>query len=213
MLPRLHLVTHDAVLARPEFGGLAEDIMAALGSRVALQLRAYHLDGVAQYRLAAELAPTALRTGSLLLINDRVDIAMAVRAGAHLRSTSLPVKDARRLLHHAPLGYSAHALEEASLAAAEGADYVFLGTIYESASHPDATPAGPDLIAAVAPGLGVPLLAIGGVTPERVPEVRGLGAHGVAVISGVWDAPDPLAAARAYLQALGEAETAGKAEH
>jgi len=210
MLPRLHLVTHDAVLARPGFCAGAADIMAALGPAVALQLRAHHLGGEAEYRLAAELAPTALRTGSLLLINDRVDIALAVRAGAHLRSTSLPVKDARRLLHHAPLGYSAHELEEAALAAAEGADYVFLGTIYASPSHPDRTPAGPELIAAVAPGLGVPLLAIGGVTPERVREVRALGAHGVAVISGVWDAPDALAAARAYLAAMGAAaEAAG----
>jgi len=154
------------------------------------------------HELAACAAADALRTGAALFINDRVDIALAVRAGAHLHARSLPVREARRLLHYAPLGYSAHEPEEAVVAAAEGADHVFLGTIYASTSHPDRQPAGPGLVAAVAPGLGVPVIAIGGVTPARVAELLRAGAHGVAVISGVWAAPDPLAAAGAYLAAL-----------
>lgn len=202
MLPRLHLVTDDDVLARPDFMPCAHALMEALGAAGALHLRAHRLSAAALYALAAELAPAALRTGSLLLINDRVDIALAVRTGAHLRAGSLPVRDARRLLHHAPLGCSTHGAAEAALAEAEGADYVFLGTIYASASHPAGAPAGPQLIAAVAPGSGVPVIAIGGLSCERVAEVLGLGAYGVAVIGGVWQAADPCTAARAYVEQL-----------
>jgi len=212
MLPRLHLVTDDGVLAAPGFAARAAGLMDALGPASALHLRARAHTALSLHALAAELAPVALRTGSLLVINDRVDIALAVRAGAHLHAGSLPVMEARRLMHHAPLGYSAHGLEEAALAAAQGADYVFLGTIYHSASHPGRAPAGPALIADVAPVLSVPVIAIGGITPARVAELREVGAWGVAVISGVWAVAEPLAAARAYLDALGDAARPGGAD-
>jgi thiamine-phosphate diphosphorylase len=203
MLPRLHIVTNDRLLAASEFRARATSLMDALGPAIALHLRAPRLVAVRLYELAASLAPVALRTGSLLLVNDRVDISLAVRAGAHLRSASLPVRDARRLLHRATLGYSAHALEEAALAAAEGADYVFLGTIYATSSHPGVAAAGPELIAGVARVLSIPVIAIGGLTPDRVAAVCERGAAGVAAISGIWEQPEPVAAARAYLQALG----------
>jgi len=203
MLPPLHLVTHDEVLARPDFCARAAAFMDTFGPAVALHLRARHVPALRLHELAAELASTALRSGSTLVINDRVDIALAVRAAAHLGAASLPVRDARRLLHHGLLGYSAHELTAAALAVAEGADYVFLGTIYATASHPGRAPAGPQLIAAVAPRLSVPVIAIGGITPERVAEVRAWGAAGVAVIGGIWEAPDTLTAARAYLAELG----------
>jgi len=208
MLPRLHLITDDGVLARPDFAAQAAELMAALGPALALHLRARELPAAGLHELAAELASAALRAGAVLVINDRVDIALAVRAAAHLRADSLPVREARRLLHHALLGYSAHELQEAALAAAEGADYVFLGTIYASASHPGLAPAGPELVAAVASRSRVPVIAIGGITPERVAEVLVRGATGVAVITGIWHTSAPLRAARSYLTALGVAGAA-----
>jgi len=203
-IPRLHVVTDDDLLGVAGFRATAAALMEALGARVALHLRGPRCTTAALHELAAGLAPVGLRTGSLLLINDRVDVALAVRAGAHLRATSLPLTEARRLLHHAPLGYSAHSAEEAALAAAEGADYVFLGTIYATPSHPDLKPAGPALLARSAGSLEVPAIAIGGITVARVQEVRAAGAHGVAVIRGVWHAEDPIAAACAYAEALSE---------
>lgn len=210
MLPRLHIVTHYQLLASPDFRARATALMDALGAAAALHLRAPQLAAAPFHRLASELAPVALRTGTMLLVNDRVDIALAVRVGAHLRSASLPVREARRLLHRAPLGYSAHTAEDAAVAAAEGADYVFLGTIYPSASHPEREAAGLELIASATPGLGVPAIAIGGITPERVMAVLAAGAAGVAVISGVWNQADPVVAALAYHAVLNETQGGGE---
>ena len=201
-LPRLHVVTHDAILAAADFPGRAGALLDSLGPAVALHLRGRALGGRALHDLATGLAGAALRSGSLLLVNERVDVALAARAGAHLNVGSIPLPDARRLLHHAPLGYSAHTADEALLAQAEGADFVFLGTIFASASHPDRAPAGVELLRRAVPRLGVPVIAIGGITPGRVAEVRASGAWGVAAITGIWDAADPVAAARAYLAAL-----------
>lgn len=205
-LPRLHVVTDDAVLARPAFAEQVRALLDALGGDVALHLRALHLDARRLHDLAAELAAEALRAGALFLVNERVDIALAVRSGAHVNLRSIPVVEARRLLHNAWLGYSAHTREDADVAAAEGADFVALGTIYATASHPDREPAGEVLVRKVAPTLGIPVVAIGGVTLERVPAVLAAGAYGAAVIRGVWDAENPVEAARAYVAVMKEKE-------
>lgn len=203
-LPRLHVVTSDAVLATPDFVDGARALLDALGPAVALHLRARQLTARAFHDLAADVAVAAFQSGAMLLINERVDLALATRSGAHLNERSVPLLEARRLLHNAPLGYSAHTLEDALLAEVEGADFVFLGSIYRTDSHPDGTPAGVSLLERVVPRLGVPAIAIGGITPERVPEVRAAGAWGIAAIRGIWDTEDPLAAARAYLGRLHE---------
>lgn len=201
-LPRLHVVTNDVILGRSTFHQQAGALLDAFGPAVALHLRGRGLSGRVLHDHAVELAAAALRTSSLLLVNERVDLALAARTGAHLNAGSLPLVEARRLLHHAPLGYSAHTADEALLAQVEGADFVFLGTIFASASHPDRPPAGVELLRRAVPRLEVPVIAIGGITPGRVAEVRAAGAWGIAAITGIWDAPDPVAAAREYLAAL-----------
>lgn len=87
------------------------------------------------------------------------------------------------------------------MAQADGADFVLAGTLYPSASHPGRPGAGPGLIEAMVE-VAIPIVGIGGVTPERVGEVRGAGAAGVAVITGIWDAPSPVAALERYLSEL-----------
>lgn len=201
-LPRLHIVTHDGILAAAGFRERAAALLDALGPAVALHVRGRGLSARVLHDHAVDLAAAALRSGSLLLVNERVDLALAARTGAHLNAGSIPLVDARRLLHHAPLGYSAHTADEALLAQAEGADFVFLGTIFPSASHPDRPGAGVELLQRAVARLDVPVIAIGGITRERVPEVLTAGTHGVAAITGIWDAPDPVAAARGYLEAL-----------
>jgi thiamine-phosphate pyrophosphorylase len=202
-LPRLHIVTDDALLGEPDFAARAAALLDAGGGDVALHLRAATLPARAFLELAEPLAVEALRTGALLQINDRIDVALAVRCGAHLGVRGIPLPEARRLLGNAPLGYSAHGTEEARIAEADGADYLFLGTIFPTASHPDRTAAGPALLERTVPAARVPVLAIGGITPERARQARAAGAYGVAVISGVWGAPDPEAALREYLDAIG----------
>jgi len=205
-LPRLHLVTDDDVLRRPGFVATARAILAEHGPAVALHLRGHGLTGGELYRIGDELCAVAAESGALLLVNDRIDVALALgSSGAHLGRRSLPVMTARVLLGADRwLGYSAHDPAELPAAAREGADYIVYGTIFPSASHPGEATAGVEGVREAASRATLPIIAIGGMTPERVSRVRAAGAHGVAVLGGVWSAPDPLDAAGAFLTVLEE---------
>jgi thiamine-phosphate diphosphorylase len=200
-IPPLHVVTDDAVVARGDFLEQARQVLRAGGPGVVFHLRAPRAGGRCLYELAVALYETALADDAWLLVNDRVDVARAVPAdGAHLGARGLSIADARRVLWKADLlGVSVHSVDEAAAAQAEGADFVHAGTIWPSASHPDRPAAGIGLVREIA-ALGIPTIAIGGVTPARVAEARQAGAAGVAVIRGVWDAPDPAAAVAEYLE-------------
>ena len=100
------------------------------------------------------------------------------------------------------MGRSVHSAEAARRAEAEGADYLVAGPVYETRSHPGVEPAGLALIGKIAPAVRVPVLAIGGITTERVAEVVRAGASGVAVISAVLAQREPRAAAEALRRAL-----------
>lgn len=202
--PRLHLVTDDGVLRRPDFIEAAEAVLAVAGPAVALHLRGRATTGAALHDIGMAASAAAIRAGAWLLVNDRVDVAMAVRAnGVQLGLASLPVRDVRLLLGAgAPIGYSAHSPEEAVRAVGDGADFVLMGTIHPSASHPRQPAAGLDVLEETARRAGAPTIAIGGITPERVTAAAGTGAHGVAVLGGVWRAADPARAAGEYLAAV-----------
>jgi thiamine-phosphate diphosphorylase len=208
-LPRLHAVTDDALLGRPDFPELARSVLTAGRERVALQLRGRGTSGARLYELAAALRPAARAVGALLLVNDRVDVARVVDLdGVHLASQSLPPVVARQLLPPERwVGLSVHDPVGAR-AAAEHADYLVVGTVFATPSHPGRTGAGPELVARVRAAASLPLLAIGGIGPERVPEVVAAGASGVAVLSGIWGAPDPGAAVTEYLRRLPEGAAA-----
>jgi thiamine-phosphate diphosphorylase len=195
-------VTDDGVLGAPDFPARARRVMDATGGRAVLHLRGH----ATPVRRLLALAMALVGAGPVL-VNDRLDVALAAgAAGAQLGRRSLPVAAARRLLgSHALLGYSAHDPAEAAAAAAEGTDFVLLGTIYRSASHAGRAPAGPALVRETAARCARPVVAIGGITPARVADVLAAGAHGVAVLGGVWRVADEVAAARAYLAALEEA--------
>jgi thiamine-phosphate diphosphorylase len=210
-LPRLHLVTDDDVLAQPSFAATAEAVLARCGPEAALHLRGHGTTAAARFALGERLAAAALRTGAWLLVNDRVDIAMAVRAnGVQLGVRSLPVRDARALLGAgARIGFSVHSALEALDAVSDGADFVVMGTIYASLSHPGELPVGPASLQECARRAGVPVIAIGGISAERVAEVTAAGAHGIAVLSAVWHAPDPPRAAEGLVAALRAAHPGG----
>jgi thiamine-phosphate pyrophosphorylase len=204
-LPRLHLVTDDRVLSGADFLNVASGLLRAGGERVALHLRGPGMEGATLHRIAHRLAGTALDAGAHLFVNDRVDVALAVAAGGvHLGQRSLPPGTVRELVGpHRWIGVSTHDVAEACRAAEEGADYLFVGTLYSTPSHPAGRAAGPELIEAVrSAGVTLPIMGIGGVVPDRVEAIRAAGADGVAVIRGVWDAADPVAAVRRYLEVL-----------
>lgn len=203
MLPLLHVVTDDAVLARGDFLAHAERVLAAGSAGVALHLRGPTTSAARLYELGAALRGPARTAGALLLANDRVDLALAADLdGVHLPERSLPAAVARGLLPAGALiGASVHSPEGAH-DAADGADYLLVGTVYATPSHPGRTGSGPEGLARVRAAVRLPLFAIGGVTPGRVPELRAAGAAGVAVLGGVWSASDPAAAVARYLEAL-----------
>jgi thiamine-phosphate pyrophosphorylase len=203
-LPRLHVITDDEILTRSGWPGAARDVLEAGGSKVALHVRGPGLSGRMIYDRTEAMVGLAGDVGALLLVNDRVDVAMTLPvAGVHLREHSLPVREARRLLREdALIGASVHASAGARVAQDEGASYLVVGTVFATPSHPDRPGEGAELLERVGLASGLPLVAIGGVSPERVQMVRRAGAHGVAVRGGVWNADDPGDAVATYLSAL-----------
>jgi thiamine-phosphate diphosphorylase len=187
------------------------DIEKVVGEAVAggvsmVQLREKTMPAADLLALARRLK-AATRGRALLIINDRVDVALAVEAdGVQLPENGLPTRIVSRLVgKYAVLGRSVHDAESAQAASREGADFVIAGTIYKSPSKPDAKPAGHALISEMTKDSSLPVLAIGGVTAEKVPELVKAGAAGVAVVSAITSAEDPKAAAEALTEALREA--------
>jgi thiamine-phosphate pyrophosphorylase len=140
-------------------------------------------------------------------VNDRVDVAAVAGAdGVHLGERSLPVAAARGLLPATALvGASVHRIDRARELATEGADYLVAGTVFATPSHPDRPGRGPEWLGRVVRAAARPVLAIGGISPERVAPCVAVGAHGVAVLRGVWDAGDPAEAVAGYLKRLAAA--------
>ncbi len=158
------------------------------------------------YDLAITLR-AVLRGRALLLINDRVDVALAVGAdGVHLPEHSLPGKAVRAIVGEGCiLGRSVHSVDAAMRAEAEGADFVQIGAVYETKSKPERTPCGVELVRAVAEAVRVPVIAVGGVTAENIAEVVEAGADGVAVIGAILDEDDAQKAAERLRCALDDA--------
>lgn len=150
---------------------------------------------------------TITRGKTLLIVNDRVDVAIAVEAdGAQLPEDGIPTLVARSLIgKYALLGRSVHSIDAAVQAGREGAEFVIAGTVYKSASKPDRKPVGPGLISDVSKAVELPVLAIGGITAEKVEEVVAAGAAGVAVVTAITKAADPKVAAEELSKALAEA--------
>jgi len=186
---------------------LVDTVHAALDGGVrAVQLREKDLLGAELLRLATGIRELTARYGAALLINDRIDVALAAGAdGVHLGQNAIPPATARRLLGTDRLrGASTHSRAEAAAAASAGADFVVFGPVYWTPSKaPFGAPRGPDELASVAASLHTPVVAIGGITVERIAEVRAAGASGVAVISAIMGAEDPARAARELLAAMG----------
>ncbi len=160
--------------------------------------------------LARRLRDRCRRAGVTFIVNDRVDLAVAVEAdGVHLGQEDLPARTARPLLRGGMLlGVSTHAVEQARAARDDGADYVAVGSMFATASKPDFQLVGPALIRKLRGEIRVPLVGIGGITHENVAEVVRAGADGVAVISAVCAAPDPTAATRRFLELIRSARAA-----
>jgi len=204
-VPCLALVT-DRTLC-PDAPLWEKVAQAVAGGCNLVQLREKDLPAADLLALAQRLQQ-ALRQAqggrALFLVNDRLDVALAAAAdGIHLPEAGLPVVEARRIVgRDLIVGRAVHSAAEALRAQEEGADYVQVGTIYPTRSHPNAVPAGPGLIQEMARQVRIPILAVGGITAENVGEVMRAGAAGVAVISAILAAASPQEAAAALWLAI-----------
>ena len=154
---------------------------------------------------ALSRAILALPSAPFLIVNDRADVALAAGAhGVQRTHASLSVHELRVVADkRVRVGASVHSLEEAVAVAGEGADWVFFGPVYDTPSkRAYGAPQGLATLERVAAAVRIPVIAIGGITPERVADVRRAGAAGVAAISAILSADDPAAATRRFFAAL-----------
>lgn len=202
VVPVVHAITNDEILARGDFLERASAVMQAMGARGAVHLRGNAISAARLHDLGLALSLAQRRTGAWLIVNDRVDVALTVRArGVQLTTRSMRTDDARRIASGIAVGASVHSVDEALAAEAGGADWLVGGHVFETTSHPDVPGRGPALISQIAAAVSIPLIAIGGIRPEHVPFVRRAGAHGVAVIRGIWGAGNAEQAAIDYFSA------------
>lgn len=207
-LPRLYAILDFDLLSGLGHDPLAiADLWFDAGVRL-VQLRAKSLTFGPMLAWADAAVPRAQAAGAALLVNDRADVArLSGAAGVHLGQDDLAVAAARRLVGPAALvGLSTHTREQARVGCAQAVSYLAVGPVFRTASK-----AAPDDVvglegvreaADLAAGVGLPLVAIGGITLERVPEVLAAGAASVAVISDLF-VGDPAVRVRQYLDVLG----------
>ena len=199
MDPSLYVILDRAAARGRE---LVEVLDAALagGCRM-VQLREKDWPSGRLLPVAERLRARCAAVGATFIVNDRVDLAVAIGAdGVHVGQEDLPARAARPLLRPGMiLGVSTHSVAQARAAQADGADYVAVGSMFPTPSKTEFELVGPGLLRKLRAEIRVPLVGIGGITHANVSEVIAAGADGVAVISAVCAADDPRAAAERFL--------------
>ncbi|NJD09966.1 MAG: thiamine phosphate synthase [Gemmatimonadetes bacterium] len=198
---RLIVIT-DARLAAPR--ALRDVVQRALqgGARV-IQLRDKQASARVLHAQAVELLPLVHGSGALLIVNDRADVALAAGAdGVHLGPEDLPVAAARRLAPpHFIIGASTDDPGRARMLEAEGASYIGCGAVFRTTTKNVGSEAiGPEGVQRVASAVAIPVVAIGGITPENAGQLGRSGAAGIAVVAAVMRSPDPAAVVRQLLR-------------
>lgn len=196
---RLYAVTDRAWTGRQT---LLEQIEAALQGGVTLvQLREKDLDDDTFLAEAREVVTLCHRYGVPCLINDNLPVALAAGAdGVHVGQEDQPVADIRRQVGPGFLiGSTAKTLDQALAAQAAGADYLGVGACFPSPTKPNAKGISLEELTAICTAVNLPVVAIGGITPQNAGQLRGTGIAGLAVVSALFAAPDITAAARALL--------------
>ena len=198
----LYLVTDRRWLGRRS---LEEDVEEALlGGATLVQIREKEISSRAYLELAGKVKAVTDRYGVPLIVNDRIDIALAVDAGGvHVGPDDLPVSVARRLLGPDKIvGASASSLEEALTFQAQGADYLGIGAVFPTATKQVTEKVDLETLARIKAAVRIPVAAIGGIDAGNAPEVMKTGVDGVAVVSAILNRPDIREATRGLLSKL-----------
>jgi thiamine-phosphate pyrophosphorylase len=199
---RLHVLITESLCRRPWLEVAAAVIEAGVDL---LQLREKGMPEREVLTRAKQLRELAHARGAAVVVNDRPDIARLAGAdGVHLGQDDLPVAEARRIVGPtAAVGLSTHTVEQVRAALDEGADYIAVGPMFASPTKPSASIAGPRLAAEALALTDRPVVAIGGITAERIGELIQVGVRSIAVCQAVIAAPDPAVACRDLLRRLG----------
>lgn len=203
MLPSLYLITDRNL---PRHLSLKDVVAQAMRGGVSfVQLREKDLPTRNLFALAKEMKELVRNSKGKLLINDRVDIALALQLdGVHLGQSGFPVKEARAIMpKQMILGVSTHSLIEAMKAESDGADFITIGPIYPTASKIKyGPPLGLDTLSRTINKIRIPVYPIGGISLENIHEVTEAGGKRAAVISAIIASSDACRAARQMLEAL-----------
>lgn len=192
----LYLVTDRRLMSCKTIEDSVE--LAISGGASAVQLREKDCSSREFYELALRVKRITESAGVPLIINDRIDICMAIDAdGVHLGQSDIPCKTARKILGADKIiGVSAALPKEAAQAQSDGADYLGVGAVFQTGTKTDTRPVTPEIIREIRAAVTIPFVVIGGVNPENIKALYGLGIDGAAVVSAIVSQPDITAAAR-----------------
>lgn len=207
----LYIILDMGLLSKGNVLDVAESVL--VGGATVLQFRAKHWPLREQVAAVEALLPIAHRYHVPLLVNDHVDIALAIHAdGVHLGSSDLPIRLARQLMPNGLIGYSPDGLVDAALATAEGANYLGVGPFAPTLTKPDAgQPIQSSGLSTIVEAVSIPVIAIGGISTRNAAQAISAGANGVAVASSIICAANPVMAARELRFAVDDALTTQKA--
>ncbi len=192
----LYLVTDSDIRSRDQMEEWVRQ--AILGGVTLVQLREKELSTREFYQAAVAMKTVTQRYNVPLLINDRLDIALAAESdGLHIGQSDLPADIAKRLLGEGKiLGLSAGNLEEAQRAESDGADYVGVGAMFPTSTKADADAVAMETLRAIKAALSIPVVAIGGINAGNLEQLYGSGIDGVAVVSAIMGSENPKKAAQ-----------------
>jgi thiamine-phosphate pyrophosphorylase len=204
---KVTLITQRSLFTEHDFLPSLE--LALKGGVRALQLREKDLGAEELLELAQKVKLVTEKYSAKLFINERAEIAHKTgAAGVHLTEASAPVAQVRKNFPDLLIGVSTHSLESARKAETGGADFITFSPIFETPSKKEyGPPQGLDRLREVCREIKIPVLALGGISKDRVTPVLDQGAFGVALISGIWNGPDIQQESLEYMQFFGRRET------
>ena len=181
---RLYIILDKSLIGRKSEVEVASRVIE--GGATVIQLRDKFSDDRRLIKVGTKLRKITRKNKVGLVINDRIDIALAVDAdGVHLGQEDLPLKFARRLIGKRIIGISIHSLAQAKRAEKEGADYISVGAIFRTSSKPERMPVGTAIISRIKKEVNLPLVAIGGIKPDNIKKVIARNPEGIAIASAV----------------------------
>jgi len=191
---------------------LTRDIIK--GGADVIQLRVANKSDKEFLSIATKIKKLTCKSKIPLIINNRLDIALAIDAeGVHLGQDDLPIESARKIAPQKLIGKSTHSLKEALKATKETADYISIGPIFHSPTKPNLSPIGLNLISQIKKKVKIPLIAIGGINLNNIKQVLKAGVEGVAICSAITEASDPKTTTRTFKKLLSDLAKADARNH